>query len=103
MSLLGRQHAVKGECFGERSLLAAIWRRTLDLRLVTESVFGRGFFCGHYVLAMCTDETSADTVAGFMTWASLLKALNEFPRMDLIDTLHLSCSSTGVQNQWSVQ
>ena len=67
MGLLGRQHVVKGERFGERSLLAAIWRRTLDLRLVTESVFGRGFYRGHYVLAVCTDETSADTVAEFMT------------------------------------
>ena len=73
MSLLGRQHAVKGERSGEWSLLAAIWRRTLDLRLVTESVFGRGFFCGHYVLAMCTDETSADTVAGFVIQAIRLR------------------------------
>ncbi len=35
-------------------------RRTLDVRLVTAWVFGPRFFCGQYVLAVCTDETSAN-------------------------------------------
>ena len=58
-TILGWQHAALGDRFGERSLMAAKLRRTLDVRLVTALMFGPRFFCGHYVLADCTDETSA--------------------------------------------
>ena len=46
--------------------MAAKLRRTLDVRLVTAWVFGPRFFCGHYVLADCTDETSADLLAAIL-------------------------------------
>ena len=46
--------------------MAAKLRRTLDVRLVTASVFGPRFFCGQYVLADCTYETSADLLAAIV-------------------------------------
>ena len=46
--------------------MAAKLRRPLDVRLVTASVFGPRFFCGQYVLADCTDETSADLLAAIV-------------------------------------
>ena len=48
--------------------MAAKLRRTLDVRLVTTWVFGPRFFCGQYVLADCTDETSAKILAAIMNW-----------------------------------
>ena len=45
--------------------MAAKLRRTLDVRLATAWVFGPRFFCGHYVLADCTDETSAERYGDF--------------------------------------
>ena len=62
-TILGWQHAARGDRFGEWSLVAAKLRRTLDVRLVTASMFGPRFFCGQYVLADCTDETSANFLA----------------------------------------
>ena len=59
-------NAAIGDCFGERSLMAAKLRRTLDVRLVTALVFGPRFFCGQYVLADCTDETSAEILAAIV-------------------------------------
>ena len=46
--------------------MAAKLRRTPDVRLVTASVFGPRFFCGQYVLADCTDETSAEILAAIV-------------------------------------
>ena len=65
VSLAG-SNAARGDCFGERSLMAAKLRRTLDVRLVTALVFGPRFFCGQYVLADSTDETSAEILAAFV-------------------------------------
>ena len=63
VSLVG-SNVARGDCFGERSLVVAKLRRTLDVRLATARVFGPRFFCGHYVLVDCTDETSAETHSG---------------------------------------
>ena len=65
-TILGWQHAARGDRFGEWSLVAAKLRRTLDVRLVTASLFGPRFFCGQYVLADCTDETSVEILAAIV-------------------------------------